>query len=115
VKLEDYTRHIETMNQRLTDPVRRKLHIQYVGKSEHGGCHVTVFVMGTWFQHIWISEEGLKDQELFEYLITLSLRNAITSLIEETVKLEAKKLREDLDKSKAAYFEETGNDKVKKD
>lgn len=100
MKLEDYLRHVEMLEQRRKDPNRRKLHIQYVGSSEHGGCHVTVFVMGTWFNHIHISEEALQTPDLFAYVIETSLRNAVGVLLEEAVKLEAPMLREELDKSK---------------
>jgi hypothetical protein len=98
MKIEDYLRHKELIEKRLADPARRKLHIQYVGPSEHGGCHVTVFVMGTWFQHIHISEEALTTPDLFAYTIESSLRIAVGVLIEEAVRIEAAPLREDLTK-----------------
>lgn len=101
MRLEDYMRHKEALEKKLADPSRRKLHIQYVGPSEHGGCHVTVFVMGTWFNHIHISEEAMQTPDLFSYTIETSLRAAVGTLIEEAVKIEAEKLREDLDKTKA--------------
>jgi len=97
VRIEDYLRHKEAIEKRLTDPSRRKLHIQYVGPSEHGGCHVTVFVMGTWFHHIHVSEEALQTPDLFAYTIESSLRTAVGVLVEEAVRVESVKLREELD------------------
>ena len=96
MRIEEYLRHKELIERRLTDPSRRKLHIQYVGPSEHGGCHVTVFVMGTWFCHMHLSEEALKTPDLFAYVVETSLRNAVGVLIEEAVRIEHKVLMEDL-------------------
>lgn len=98
MRLDDYLRHMEAVEKRLTDPARRKLHIQYVGKSAHGGINVTVFVMGTWFHHIHINQEALETPDLFAYVIESSLRVAVGVLLEEAVKMESKALREDLDK-----------------
>lgn len=97
MKIEDYLRHKEAIEKRLTDPSRRKLHVQFVGPSEHGGVHVTVFVMGTWFCHLHLSDEALQTPELFLYTIESSLRAAVGVLIEEAVRVEAPKLREELD------------------
>jgi hypothetical protein len=100
MRLDDYMRHKELIEKRLQDPARRKLHVQYVGPSHHGGCHVTIFVMGTWFHHIHITEEALETPDLFAYTIESSLRAAVGVLIEEAVRIEAPKLREELDVDK---------------
>lgn len=98
MRIEDYLRHKEMIEKRLADPQRRKLHVQYVGPSEHGGCHVTVFVMGTWFQHLWISPEAMQSPDLFAYTVESSMRMAVEALLSEAIKIEAPLLREDLDR-----------------
>jgi hypothetical protein len=110
VKLEDYLRHKDALEKKLADPLRRKLHIQYVGPSEHGGCHVTVFVMGTWFQHIWLSPEALQTPDLFAYTIESSMRMAVETLLAEAIKIEAPALREDLTKDIELRKTEEGNE-----